>query len=87
MIIHCLWRCYGSVVKVDNTFLIKTLVEPHTCARSMDNLLVGSKWIAKQYLNVFRMRKNFIIEDLRADILKRYNCHVNNSCWSCCILV
>ncbi|XP_057775820.1 uncharacterized protein LOC130994774 [Salvia miltiorrhiza] len=69
----CNWRCYGSVVEKEGTFVIKYLTsKPHTCRRRRDNLLVSSNWIARQYLNVFRMRQNFTIDDLRADICERY---------------
>ncbi|XP_057803344.1 uncharacterized protein LOC131018646 [Salvia miltiorrhiza] len=42
----------------------------------MDNKLMSSNWIAKRYLNVFRVRYNLCVADLRADILHRFSTHV-----------
>ncbi|XP_057811588.1 uncharacterized protein LOC131025816 [Salvia miltiorrhiza] len=38
----------------------------------MNNKLVSSKWIAKRYVNVFRIRNNITIPELRDDIWRRF---------------
>ncbi|XP_057780950.1 uncharacterized protein LOC130999441 isoform X2 [Salvia miltiorrhiza] len=74
----CKWRCYGSVVEANGAFLIKTMGEQHSCSRVMRNTQVTYDWIAKTYLNIFRVRPELKVKELKADLLSRYKCHVSN---------
>ncbi|XP_057793597.1 uncharacterized protein LOC131010184 [Salvia miltiorrhiza] len=71
----CKWRCYGSLVTLDDSFIIKIVEGVHTCPRAMRNKQVSSSWIAKKYLNVFRVRPEITVKELGKDILERYACH------------
>ncbi|XP_057791885.1 uncharacterized protein LOC131008832 [Salvia miltiorrhiza] len=72
----CNWRVYGSVVSRDNQFYIKTLLGRHSCTKHMENPLLSSKWIAERYINVFRIRPDLKIEDLKNDIWDRFTTKV-----------
>ncbi|XP_057809035.1 uncharacterized protein LOC131023510 [Salvia miltiorrhiza] len=72
----CKWRVYGSIIGATKTFKIKTLGKNHTCSRDMNNKLVGSKWIATKYLNIFRLRPNISVEELKADLWERFSTRV-----------
>ena len=62
-----------------NIVEIKGYDGEHDCHRDMNNKLISSKWIAKKYLNVFRLRPNFSVKDLAMDILQRYASEVNKN--------
>ncbi|KAH6761555.1 hypothetical protein C2S52_018988 [Perilla frutescens var. hirtella] len=73
---QCGWRCYGSLVKKDGTFVIKSLSGDHKCPREMNNKQATSEWIAREYLNKFRMRPNMSVKELELDIMSRFACEV-----------
>ncbi|XP_057811903.1 uncharacterized protein LOC131026151 [Salvia miltiorrhiza] len=68
----CEWKVYASVVKEDQSFCIKRYRGYHSCPRAMSNKLLTSKWVAMKYLNVFRVRPELSIAELRADIVTRF---------------
>ncbi|KAH6775180.1 hypothetical protein C2S52_012741 [Perilla frutescens var. hirtella] len=74
---QCGWRCYGSVVKIDGSFQIKVIVGEHKCPRVMSNKQCTSGWIAKQYLNTFRVRPDMSKKELESDIMRTYACQVS----------
>ena len=51
---HCNYRVYGSQVRDEMTFQIKTYNPNHTCIRAYKNSGITSRWIAKRYMKTFR---------------------------------
>jgi hypothetical protein len=47
---HCNYRVYGSQVKDEMTFQIKTYNPNHTCTRAYKNSAINSRWISKRYI-------------------------------------
>lgn len=68
----CKWKCYASKVNKYRSFEIKNLHDVHTCSRNMKSKLVTSNWIAKKYLNTFRLQPDTTIKELRRDLVQRY---------------
>lgn len=74
---QCKWRVYGNVVKKTGVFLIKVLSHRHTCPRDMYNKNATAKWIAREFLDTFRIRPDIKVKELQAEIMMRYACHVS----------
>jgi predicted Rdx family selenoprotein len=51
---HCNYRVYGSQVRDEMTFQIKTYNLNHTCTRAYKNSAINSRWIAERYMETFR---------------------------------
>ena len=51
---HYNYRVYGSKVKDEMTFQIKTYNLNHTSTRAYKNSQITSRWIAKRYMKTFR---------------------------------
>uniref|UniRef100_A0A2N9ILE3 SWIM-type domain-containing protein n=1 Tax=Fagus sylvatica TaxID=28930 RepID=A0A2N9ILE3_FAGSY len=51
---HCNYRVYGSQVRDEMTFQIKTYNPNHTYTRAYKNSAMNSKWISKRYMETFR---------------------------------
>jgi hypothetical protein len=51
---HCNYRVYGSKVRDEITFQIKTYNPNHTCTRAYKNSQITSRWIAERYMKTFR---------------------------------
>ncbi|XP_057784737.1 uncharacterized protein LOC131002270 [Salvia miltiorrhiza] len=74
----CPWKIYASVVSSDGTFRVKSYAGDHKyCPRNMNNKIVSSKWLAKRYLSVFRVRYDMKVAEWRKDILLRFKTEVS----------
>ncbi|CAN1837360.1 hypothetical protein LINPERHAP1_LOCUS35078, partial [Linum perenne] len=52
---HCGWRVYGSWNSKREAFVLKCLGDKHKCPRALENKQASAKWIAKTYLEKFRL--------------------------------
>lgn len=68
----CVWRCYGSMMKNENTFALKVVVDPHTCPFDIHNKQANYKWLARQYIDVFRVRPDMSISEFLEDCNKKF---------------
>ncbi|XP_043714718.1 uncharacterized protein LOC122663076 [Telopea speciosissima] len=75
----CAWRIHVSVLPSDRiTFVVKTLVDKHTCRREVSNLIVTSKWIAKKLASNFRVdpaMSNKVMDNM---LKEKYNVDTTN---------
>ncbi|XP_043687409.1 uncharacterized protein LOC122638616 [Telopea speciosissima] len=75
----CAWRIHASVLPSDHiTFVVKTLVDKHTCRGEVSNLNVTSKWIAKKLASNFRAdpaMSNKVMENM---LKEKYNVDTTN---------
>lgn len=67
----CAWRIYGSEVGKKGVFALKIVKDEHTCPRVIRNKIVTSTWIAKRYLEVFRLRPEMTVKELRQDLMEK----------------
>ncbi|XP_057780140.1 uncharacterized protein LOC130998748 [Salvia miltiorrhiza] len=72
----CPWKVFASALQGNGNFFIKSYAGDHNCAKAMSNKLLSSQWVAKRYLNVYRVRYNLGVKDLGADILERFKVRV-----------
>ncbi|XP_057425855.1 uncharacterized protein LOC130719239 [Lotus japonicus] len=67
----CKWVMLCSKVSGKQTFAIKTLSGPHTCARVFNNKNATSKFVAKKLVEKLRgsrtMRLNDVVDEMRLD--------------------
>ena len=55
---NCEWYIYASWDREENSLLVKTYHEKHTCSRAFYSRMVSTRWIAIAWLEVFRGRPN-----------------------------
>ncbi|XP_057796034.1 uncharacterized protein LOC131012138 [Salvia miltiorrhiza] len=72
----CPWKVFASALHGNGNFFIKSYAGDHNCTKAMSNKLLSSQWVAKRYLNVYRVRYNLGVKDLGADILERFKVRV-----------
>lgn len=68
----CKWRCYGSRVNKSGDFIMRNVKGVHTCPRAMRNKIVTSNWIARKYMETFRVRPQLTCKELGLDLMQRY---------------
>lgn len=68
----CVWFSSGSLSTKNQAVVIKRLEGDHTCPRAMRNKIVTSTWIARKYLQVFRLNPALTCKNLGRDLMERY---------------
>uniref|UniRef100_A0A2N9IN90 Transposase MuDR plant domain-containing protein n=1 Tax=Fagus sylvatica TaxID=28930 RepID=A0A2N9IN90_FAGSY len=74
---HCNYRVYGSQVRDEMTFQIKTYNPNHTCTRAYKNSAMNSKWISKRYMETFRHDIKKPTLALQQEIKSKWNAEVS----------
>ncbi|KAL0283307.1 UNVERIFIED_CONTAM: hypothetical protein Sradi_7234100 [Sesamum radiatum] len=72
----CQWRIHASPILKGPTFQIKTIKGEHTCARTYDNSLAKSSYLAKRMENLIRDNPNIPVSQLKNTILRKCNVEV-----------
>ncbi|KAL0413507.1 UNVERIFIED_CONTAM: hypothetical protein Sradi_1552400 [Sesamum radiatum] len=73
----CDWRVHASPIMGGPTFQIKTIKGQHTCARTYDNSLAKTSYLAKRMENAIRDNPNIPIQQLKNTILRKCNVEHN----------
>ncbi|KAL2928879.1 MutS protein-like protein 5 [Bienertia sinuspersici] len=69
----CPFYLYCSMHSRDRTWLVKTVVDSHTCHRSMSkNRQLTSTWIARQLLEVFKARPHWPAKEIIETVRRAY---------------
>jgi hypothetical protein len=74
----CPWRVYGSLVRGEFTFMVKSLNPTHNCIRKYKSSIVTSKWIADRMVNKFMAQPNYQLKTLCKDVKNKWNVDVTN---------
>ena len=74
---HCNYRVYGSQVRDEMTFQIKTYNPNHTCIRAYKNSAINSRWISKRYMETFKHDIQKLALALQQEIKGKWNVDVN----------
>ena len=74
---HSNYRVYGSKVRDEMTFQIKTYNPNHTCTRAYKNSAMNSKWISKRYMETFRHNIKKPTITLQKEIKGTWNAEVS----------
>ncbi|CAN1128655.1 hypothetical protein LINPERHAP2_LOCUS4766 [Linum perenne] len=79
---HCGWRVYGSWNSKKEVFTLKCLGDSHMCPRALVNKQAFAKWIAKTYLEKFRINPKWDISDMKRELQLTYGIGINsNKCY------
>ncbi|CAN1335637.1 hypothetical protein LINPERPRIM_LOCUS36838 [Linum perenne] len=66
---RCMWlEVYGSWNSRKESFILKCLGENHTCPRASENKQASAKWIAKTYIEKFRITPKWDISDMKREL-------------------
>lgn len=68
----CPWKCWASMMTSENTFVIRSIGEKHTCPFDVHNKQANYKWIAKQYIDDFRVRPEMGISEFLEDCNRKF---------------
>ncbi|KAK8696438.1 hypothetical protein V6N13_001573 [Hibiscus sabdariffa] len=72
----CPWKLWAAPMNPkdseDHTWKIKTMVNCHTCSKSVSNSNITSKWMAKYYIGKFMSEPNYTLRSLRHDVLHEF---------------
>ncbi|CAN1179092.1 hypothetical protein LINPERHAP2_LOCUS33998 [Linum perenne] len=80
---RCMWlEVYGSWNSRKESFILKCLGENHTCPRASENKQASAKWIAKTYIEKFRITPKWDISDMKRELELTYGIRINdNKCY------
>uniref|UniRef100_A0A2N9H3P9 Uncharacterized protein n=1 Tax=Fagus sylvatica TaxID=28930 RepID=A0A2N9H3P9_FAGSY len=70
----CDWRMHAIWKKDSNSFQIIKLVKEHSCAKAFHSRQVTSKWVARVFLEKFRLDPNMALLKIKEGILEQYEC-------------
>ena len=77
----CNWRLYGSMLRHENTFVIKTLTDVHICYMVQHNRQVTNKFMANEFMDKFKRNPFWPMKEMEAEIIDKYGAIVHN--WLC----
>ncbi|CAN1153088.1 hypothetical protein LINPERHAP2_LOCUS19166 [Linum perenne] len=60
-------------------FVLKCLGDKHKCPRALENKQASEKWIAKTYLEKFRLNPKWDVGDMKRELQLTYGIRVNNN--------
>ncbi|KAK8614013.1 hypothetical protein V6N13_122392 [Hibiscus sabdariffa] len=79
----CPWMVWASKMypkdKTNKTWQIKTYVGEHKCVRDTKNRNCIFRWLAKEYLEKFRVEPNYSAKSLKHDVMKDHMILVQRS--------
>ncbi|GMY09077.1 hypothetical protein FCV25MIE_04316 [Fagus crenata] len=73
----CDWRMHAIWKKDSNSFQIIKLVKEHSCAKAFHSRQVTSKWVARVFLEKFRLDPNMALLKIKAGILEQYEVEIS----------
>ncbi|KAL4366263.1 hypothetical protein GQ457_05G026550 [Hibiscus cannabinus] len=72
----CPWKLRATPMNPkdskNQTWQIKTMVNCHTCSKSVSNSNMTSKWMANYYIGKFTSEPNYTLRSLRHDVLHEF---------------
>nr|GEV95282.1 pentatricopeptide repeat-containing protein [Tanacetum cinerariifolium] len=74
----CPWRCYGKMLKTENSFRVISLVDTHTCVRNFNyGKLVNYKLLSKNFRDKIRSNPRIRLHEIDELVMKKYKCIVS----------
>ena len=74
---NCEWYIYASWDHEENSLLVKTYREKHTCSRAFHSRMVSVKWIAVAWLKVFREKPNIKSAKIKEGIKNQFQVDIS----------
>ena len=73
----CDWRMHAIWKKDSNSFQIIKLVKEHSCTKAFHSIHVKSKWVARVFLEKFRLNPNMALLKIKAGIMEQYEVEIS----------
>ena len=74
----CNWRLYGSMLSHEKTFVIKTLIDVHTCYKVQHNRLVTTEFMANEFMDKFKRNPLWPVKEMEAEMVDKYGVMVKS---------
>ena len=71
------WRMHAIWKKDSNSFQIIKLIKEHSCAKSFQSRQMTSKWVARVFLEKFRLEPNMAQLNIKAGIMEQYEVEIS----------
>ncbi|CAN1278112.1 hypothetical protein LINPERPRIM_LOCUS16538 [Linum perenne] len=72
----CNWRIYGAWYRINKSFMVRGLGDRHTCPRSQEINQATAKFIAIDFLERFRINRDWDVGQIVAEVRLRYGIEV-----------
>ncbi|CAI0561050.1 unnamed protein product [Linum tenue] len=73
------WKVYASWWRKNECFMVKGVGEAHSCPRSLRIRAAGYKWMAKEYLETFRVNQAWDVGLIANEVKRKFNLIVSTS--------
>ncbi|CAN1324305.1 hypothetical protein LINPERPRIM_LOCUS33053 [Linum perenne] len=73
----CKWRIYGSWYRVSKCFMVRSIGSLHSCPRSQIINQATASWIAYDFLERFRINREWDVHQIVAEVRLRYGIEVS----------
>ena len=74
----CPWRIHASMSPDGTCFIIKTMMEEHTCQQVRKNKMATPSWIADKLITTLKFDPDMKIDAMRGQLLEKYGIEVDN---------
>ncbi|KAH0639646.1 hypothetical protein KY285_036232 [Solanum tuberosum] len=71
---NCKWFIFASKANQDEPFQIKTIGPDHECGNQRDNKTIDSGFLAKKYIEDFRINPSWGVKEFQAHIMRTHKC-------------
>ena len=75
----CKWFIFPSKSNQDEPFKIKTIGPDHSCGKQRDNKTIDSGFLAKKYLEEFRINLNRGGNEFHTHVMRTHNCTITGT--------
>ena len=75
----CPWKLFASRGDDDKSFQISSFESVHTCSRAFHGRVVSSRWVAKKYIDHFRIDPDMELDELIGKVMKDHEVELSRS--------
>ncbi|XP_059299219.1 uncharacterized protein LOC132051950 [Lycium ferocissimum] len=69
----CKWFIHASKANEDEPFKIKTIGPDHSCANQRENKTIDSGFLAKKYVEEFRINPSWGVKEFQAHVMRKHS--------------
>ncbi|KAH0669912.1 hypothetical protein KY285_024055 [Solanum tuberosum] len=73
---NCKWFIFASKANQDEPFKIKTIGPDHSCGNQRDNKTIDSGFLAKKYVEEFRINPSWGVKEFQTHVMRAHNCTI-----------
>ncbi|KAM3245850.1 hypothetical protein P3L10_007617 [Capsicum annuum] len=76
---NCKWFIFASKANQDEPFMIKTIGPDHSCGNQRDNRTIDYEFLAKKYIEEFRINPRWGVKEFQAHVMRAHNCTITRN--------